>query len=626
MRLPLLLCLALCLPSLAAAQVMPGQPRPGGLPPTQPGGDEKEEGPAEQAPEEPEKEQQLQPLPGFSTQREKQLQFLELSGYLRWRGELWHNFNLGFHDSGTQQGVPFPEPIDCYPPVGTGTSNPRMEDPVRRTCDDNLSTANMRLRMEPTVNISEQVRVKAQIDFLDNLVLGSTPEGTVLGTQGVPGAAAPAPPPANVPIPGFNRTQVPPQAGRNSLTDSVQVKRAWAEVRTPFGELRFGRMPSHWGTGMFINSGDCTYNREGTDCLDQDYGSNADRVMFATRAFNLLIVGILDWAASGPTSDRLAFGLNQYQGEPFDATNRDDVDQYGLVVGRIDRPEDWREKVARGETVWNLATYLVRRNQDLDQPFNAPAPLGSTGSNAGTNLVKRGASANVADVWARLAWRHFLFEGEGAIIWGHIDSVREVAGLTYLDILQGGAMGRMTYSTFHDAIKLKLEVGFASGDQAEGTQPGQTNYQYSPVIQPPGDHTVTNFHFDPDYHVDLILFRRILGTVTNAIYAKPTFAWDITESFGTQLDVITSLPHIPVSTPGNGSMYGIEMDLSIGYRNVEEGFFAGFQYGVLFPMSALDHPGTGTANGMLDSAPLFSSGVGSASSAQTLRTYLAVKF
>ena len=31
-----------------------------------------------------------------------------------------------------------------------------------------------------------------------------------------------------------------------------------------------------------------------------------------------------------------------------------------------------------------------------------------------------------------------------------------------------------------------------------------------------GDHSLNDFHFSPDYHVDEILFRHILGTVTNA--------------------------------------------------------------------------------------------------------------
>ena len=34
-----------------------------------------------------------------------------------------------------------------------------------------------------------------------------------------------------------------------------------------------------------------------------------------------------------------------------------------------------------------------------------------------------------------------------------------------------------------------------------------------------------DFHFSPDYHVDEILFRHILGTVTNANYIKPKAAY-----------------------------------------------------------------------------------------------------
>jgi uncharacterized protein (TIGR04551 family) len=255
-------------------------------------------------------------------------------------------------------------------------------------------------------------------------------------------------------------------------------------------------------------------------------------------------------------------------------------------------------------------------------------PLGGSPATVGQTLVKRNAGATVIDGFGRLHFHHLLLEAEGTLIVGHIgDSgnapgTRDFPGMSVnsLDILQGGGMGRATLGFLHDILRLRLESGFASGDQAESLLPGQTNFMSTPIVQPPGDHTITNFHFDPDYHVDLILFRRILGTVTNAIYAKPSIEWDITDSFGVKLDVIASFPHVPVSTPGNGSMYGLEMDTTIGYRNVEEGFYAGFQYGVLFPFSALDQPTTGTP------APLFPVGVGSQGTAQTLRTYLAVKF
>jgi uncharacterized protein (TIGR04551 family) len=618
--------IGLC-PTLAAAQMMPGQPRPGGgLPP--PSGEEKEEGPAEQAPEEPEKEQSLQPLPGFARQREKQLQFFQLAGYQRFRSEFWHDLHLGFQPSSTQ-GTPFQVPADCYPPpVGT---NPRNE-PASRKCDSNLSTANMRLRLEPQINVSEQVRVHAQVDLLDNLVFGSTPDGLFLGTAGVPtSSSAPPPPPAQTLTGLSTRSQAPPQAGRNSLTDSVQVKRAWAEVRTPVGDLSFGRMPAHWGMGMFENAGDC---RHTPDCLDSDYGVNIDRVMFETRPLNLYFAGAFDWAATGPTSDRLAasppivdrmpLGTSTYGGEPFDATNRDDVSQYTFMLGKIDTQQDWQEKVDRGDKAWNLGTMVRYRSQDLDQSYPMPAtptPLGSTPDQVGQTLVKRSLSMTTIDVWGRWSWHHLLIEAEGAVILGNIAGVKDLPDITVsqLDIRQGGGVGRMVYGALHNTLKLRFEAGFATGDQAESPLAGQTNYLANPVLQPAGDHTLTNFSFDPDYHVDLILFRRILGTVTNAIYAKPSISWDVTDYFGGQFDIIASFPHVPVSTPGNGRMYGLELDATIGYKNVDEGFFAGVQYGLLVPFGALDEPTGGVP------APLFPSG-GGASTAQVLRTYLAVKF
>ena len=40
----------------------------------------------------------------------------------------------------------------------------------------NLGGANIRLRLEPTINVTDQVRVLGQVDMLDNTILGSTPD------------------------------------------------------------------------------------------------------------------------------------------------------------------------------------------------------------------------------------------------------------------------------------------------------------------------------------------------------------------------------------------------------------------------------------------------------------------
>ena len=53
--------------------------------------------------------------------------------------------------------------------------------------------------------------------------------------------------------------------------------------------------------------------------------------------------------------------------------------------------------------------------------------------------------------------------------------------------------------------------------------PGQFD---GPQANLPRDRTVDNFRFHPDYHIDQILFREIIGTITDAIYIRPHAARD----------------------------------------------------------------------------------------------------
>jgi uncharacterized protein (TIGR04551 family) len=141
------------------------------------------------------------------------------------------------------------------------------------------------------------------------------------------------------------------------------------------------------------------------------------------------------------------------------------------------------------------------------------------------------------------------------------------------------------------------------------------------VQQPAGDHSIRDFKFSPEYHVDSILFRHILGTVTNAVYVKPAVSYwfDLMQSrqLGISGSAIYSVAQVPVSTPGNGLGYGLELNASASYRNTAEGFYAGMTWGVLWPMGALNRP-----------SPLWTDGqgAGDASAAQVLRGFLGVKF
>ena len=125
--------------------------------------------------------------------------------------------------------------------------------------------------------------------------------------------------------------------------------------------------------------------------------------------------------------------------------------------------------------------------------------------------------------------------------------------------------------------------------------------------------------------MDEILYRRILGSVSNAIYFKPnlTYWLDLDSKkereVGISGSIIYSLAPVPVSTPGNSINYGIEMDLGVQYRNQREGIYAGFTWGVFWPMAALSRP-------MVDaSVPLWQQGE-DANAAQVLRMFVGIKF
>jgi uncharacterized protein (TIGR04551 family) len=581
----LLIPLVVAVSSPAFAQFGPG----GGMRPGGPGGGstpqappEKEEGPAENAPDQQQENPALQPLPAWPAQREKTLQFFEVHGYIRFRAYLFHDLHLGFYDSPTANvKAPFTIPYTEYGSTGQASSltNPASSCAARDKSNcrtDNMTSADMRMRLEPTINVTEQVRVKAQLDIFDNLVMGSTPQGYFINNAGLAGGGAGRA--SGVPYSFASSSAQAPETGINAVYSSIRAKRAWAEVRTPFGELRFGRMPNHWGTGMLFNNG---------DCLDCDFGMNVDRVMFASKLWGHFIAFMWDWVATGPTTQII--GPQTGQGVFYNADTLDDVSQWALALGKQDKPEELKEKLDAGKAVFNYGGYFVYRQQDWDQT-GPLAPSGNTYQSLQNTIHPRHAKEFIGDIWLRLNYKKFHIEGEGAIRAGTIGDLSDVYGVGYkgsTSILSGGFVVKSDYKLLHDALKIFVEVGFASGDDSEDTG-AQVNFQQA--LRAPSNNRIGRFSFDPDYHVDLILFRRILGTVENATYFKPGVSYDIVDNFGARLDLMYAIANRPVAYPGNSYNLGIEIDAQIMYKNEEEGFYAGLVYGVLFPFAALGQP------------------------------------
>lgn len=551
-----------------------GQPQP-----------DKPEGPAEAAPETKGADVATEALPAWPGQKEKALQFFQLSGYLRGRGFYWYNLNLGhFNNFDSKLANPFNPPLsEQVPPNSSATMNndPRCAARAGQpgcTISD-IRTADMRFRLEPTLNLSDQVRVKAQVDIFDNLVMGSTPDGFYIngkgGTSGYPSI--------------LSRGQVTQESAVNALQSSIRAKRAWAEVKTPLFELKFGRMPMHWGTGMLYHDGNCP------DC---DFGVNVDRVMATGKLWDHYISLSWDWASTGPTSDIV---YNQQQmGWNYTVDNLSNVNQWTLMLGRSDDEAHIKDRLRRGESVFNYGAFLMYRTQDWGLRYD-PRPQATTDtsgrentswsspSDVAASLIRRSAWTVTADLYARLDWRKLHLEAEGAGVFGNIGFLDNAQ----VSIQQFGGLLRGHYLLLSDKLKIAGEIGSASGPQ-NGDPTGQLNWRMAQEAQTGQAENGllalrnTRFTFDPDYHVDMILFRRILGTVYNATYFKPTVTYWLIDNFGGQVDLIYSMANRPATFPGHSVNMGVELNARLMYKNEDEGFYAGLEYGVLFSLGALE--------------------------------------
>ncbi len=506
------------------------------------------------------------------------LNVLDLHGYLRLRGDLNAGLSLGLEERTDDGGASYPQ----FPHSATRRS-------------DTLADANMRFRLEPTVNISEDVRIMAQVDILDNLILGSTPDGYPTNKY--------------YPLVVFSQGQNPPSVGINSLRDSIAVKRVWGEVRTPLGLLRFGRMPSEWGLGLLANDGGPYHADNGPlvtrpdplgpvgQCFDCDFGSTADRIMFATKLFGHYVIPMIDFTSEGPYTSY----SNEYNGQSIDLDQLDDVNSYILAIMKRDKPEDIRHALAQDDWVLNYGVYFVYRNQALDAvAYNAKSDPGSGGAQKVENYAVRNAEAYIPDIWVRFMWRKLRIELELVMIKGKIGYTNIGHNLDsdgYLlsnlaegsvDLQQFGGVLQADYTMLDDKLRLGLELGFASGDDSPGM--GVRPFEEKQFSYSDGDTNVNNFRFNLDYHVDMILWRQIIGTVTDAFYVKPSVQYNIVAGLGAKLSAIYSSAICTQSTRGKASPLGLEFDLDFFYFS-DDNFHAGISYGLLIPLSGMNDLG-----------------------------------
>lgn len=516
--------------------------------------------------------------------------WLEHSASFRLRSDLLVGGDLGNGSSG------IPEPL----------ANSAINSDVGDS--DILAWAAIRLRYMATIHVGQPWSIHIGLDALDNLVLGSTHVNA--GGDFAHGL--------------FTDSQAPPTAGFNSWQDAFRIRQAYGRWKVlNFLDLRFGRIPQNYGMGVW---------RQFDDCADCDFGTSVDGVRASVLLGGFEIEAGWEAAAVGVTTE-----LPGVPGQPKDLGPEDDVHTWTVSLGR----RDFAVGADEGShlTPWEQGAWLIdwqawaaittqtlsSSEPDLaDLPIDCqPVSQSPTGqialepSRPGSQnhcwrMIPRNTTLYRPGAWFRARWRpdfrsSLRLEVELQALIGDIGNTQRREELEDTDKELRGFGGAFEAEYKRDRLAVGFDFGFATGDDRRylGVLDGQnivvrddaiylddegTNVRDNPVV--------TSFWFHRDYHVDLILFRQVIGTVTNAVYMKPWVAYTLLDTDDLKLharfDLLYAAAARPEGTPGNGNHWGVEMDASVAME-LPAGFGLNLATGLLIPLDALDDPTTGAS-------------------------------
>jgi len=326
------------------------------------------------------------------------------------------------------------------------------------------------LRVTPRFQVRDIIEVVGQADLLTGILFGETAHGT-----------------------GADMT---PRDEYNGFSN-VQLRWLYAQYRLPFGVVRVGQQPNHWGMGVLANDGD-----HPPLFGDYRYGSISERILFATKPggkdsdFFLALAGDLVYRDNNA---RLTRGQQAFQGvlaafwernqnklgvfSTFRHQNNDkqsgsalyqytdEIDALAVDVhGRITVPVPGHDAFFYGEAeaayIHGSTNILRTQDQALD---GSRTQIRSYGGAAVIGLVHRS--------WATGVWA----DAEGS---KQTESARMVSQ-RYL----GAPSDR---GVAYGDLVAQVEVGYASGDAD------------------PYDGTQRRFVFDPNHKVGLLLFDEML--------------------------------------------------------------------------------------------------------------------
>lgn len=140
-----------------------------------------------------------------------------------------------------------------------------------------------RLRLEPGWYMSQNVSIHAQLDLLPYVSWGDE----AVTTDPVTGD--------DVATAWTQAVQAPTTEEGGATPQNIAVTRAWGELDTEIGRIRFGRMPVAWGAGMVWNAGN--------DPLSE-YGDTSDRLQITSKVGPVYLIGAYELPFEGYLNQR----------------------------------------------------------------------------------------------------------------------------------------------------------------------------------------------------------------------------------------------------------------------------------------------------------------------------------
>jgi uncharacterized protein (TIGR04551 family) len=265
---------------------------------------------------------------------------------------------------------------------------------------------------------------------------------------------------------------------------------------------------------------------------------------------------------------------------------------------RLDTDDELARKLEKGGSSWNGGLWYSYRAAGWELTPTAGNP-GDTSSATSASSLRRAANAHTVDAWTRFRTKRFRLEAEVAWIYGTVQDgldPAEVSTDRKVLVRELGAVLQADWRLSDGKLVLGAEAGYASGDgnPGLGNQPGRGVAQLGDIDgrqYAVGDKLldVRNFRFNPAYRVDLVLWREILGNVTDCFYLKPTLSYDVFDGLSLRLALVYSQALFAASTPSTVHRpLGLELDSGLHYVS-DDGFHAWVDWGVLQPLDGLGY-------------------------------------